>query len=57
MFAGIGLMAYPSLANYINNKYAVSIINDYQNQVENTDEAEIKDMIEMATAYNDSLPG
>lgn len=57
MFAGIGLMAYPSLANYINNKYAVSIIDDYQNQVENTDEAELKDMIEMATAYNDSLPG
>ena len=57
MLGGIGLMIYPSLANYINNKFAVSIINDYQKQVENTDDKELKAMIDMATAYNNSLPG
>lgn len=57
MLAGIGLMSYPYLANYINNKFAVNIITDYQKTVDNTDEKELKNMIDMATAYNNSLPG
>lgn len=57
MLIGIGLMAYPSLANYVNNKFAVNVISDYQSRVKNANEEELKHMIDQATAYNNSLPG
>lgn len=57
MLIGIGLMAYPSLANYVNNKFAINVINEYQKKIENTDDEELKHIIDQATAYNNSLPG
>lgn len=57
LLGGIGLLAYPSLANYINNAYAVSAIGDYQEKIDHSDQNELKDLMAMAYAYNDSLPG
>lgn len=57
MLCGIGLMAYPSLANYINNQHAVSVIGEYQEKMEHSDSEELKRILAMAYAYNDSLPG
>lgn len=57
MLAGIGLMIYPSLANFINNQFAVSVIGDYQQKMDNMDHKEIKEMMQEAYDYNNSLPG
>lgn len=57
MLSGIGLMAYPSLANFINNQFAVQIIDDYQNKIDSTDKKELDEMMEKAYSYNNSLPG
>lgn len=57
MLAGIGLMIYPSLANFINNQFAVSVIGDYQQKMDSMDHEEIDKMMQEAYDYNDFLPG
>lgn len=57
MISGIGLMVYPSLANFINNQFAISTIGDYTSKVENYDKEEIDKIMKQAYDYNNSLPG
>lgn len=57
MLAGVGLLSYPSLANYINNKNARSVIGDYQAEISNLDAEKLQSMMAQAYAYNNSLPG
>lgn len=56
LLAGIGIMAYPSLANYVNNKFAVATIMDYQEEMENVDEKKLIELMNQALEYNASLP-
>ncbi|WP_332856732.1 class C sortase [Clostridium paraputrificum] len=57
MVLGIGLMAYPSLANFINNQFSISTIGDYNTKVEKYNKEEIDKIMKNAYDYNNSLPG
>ena len=57
MVLGIGLMAYPSLANFINNQFSISTIGDYNTKVEKYNKEEIDKIMKDAYDYNNSLPG
>lgn len=57
MFLGIGLMAYPSLANFINNKFSISTIGNYNTEVGKYNKDEIDKIMKEAYDYNNSLPG
>lgn len=48
----LGVLTYPSISNYINNKYAVNTISKYQNQMNNTSQDEINELIEKSIIYN-----
>lgn len=51
----IGFLIYPSLSNYINNKFAVSTISDYKETINNKDEDEINSLKERCKTYNKNL--
>lgn len=53
---GIGFLSYPSLANYINSKNARATIVKYQEDMSSSSKQELKDMMNEAYAYNQSLP-
>ena len=59
MISGIGLMVYPSLANFINNQFAISTIGDYTSKVENYDKEEIdkkeKQYIELSNKLKEEV--
>ena len=50
-------MAYPSLANFINNQFSISTIGDYNTKVEKYNKEEIDKIMKDAYDYNNSLPG
>ena len=51
MVLGIGLMAYPSLANFINNQFSISTIGDYNTKVEKYNKEEIDKIMKDAYDY------
>ena len=53
---GIGLMCYPSFANFIDQQFQNKLIKNYDNDVNNLSEEEIENTLELAKAYNASLP-
>lgn len=53
---GVGAMCYPSFANFINQKYAVQVIQKYQENVDNREQTEIDGLIGLANQYNKTLP-
>ena len=57
MVLGVGLMVYPSLANFINNQFSISTIGDYNTKVEKYNKEEIDKIMKDAYDYNNSLPG
>lgn len=51
----IGFLLYPSFANYINNKFAVSTISDYTEKINNVKDEEVDDLIKNINKYNYDL--
>lgn len=54
---GLALICYPSFSSFINQQFANKEIADYENQMEDTSEKELKKTMQMAYAYNATLPG
>ncbi len=50
-----GVTAYPMIANYINDKYQSTIRTEYAQEVEAMDDGEIRETLQDAIAYNESL--
>lgn len=48
----IGVLIYPSVSNYINNKYAVDTISQYKKKIEASSKKEINESLEKANKYN-----
>ncbi|MCD7806790.1 MAG: class C sortase [Lachnospiraceae bacterium] len=55
MAAGVGLMAYPFLANWIFVNRADSLVSSYDAQVENTEEEKLQEARELAEYYNEAI--
>lgn len=57
VLTGIGLLLYPTVSNWLNEKNASKAIADYSQAVEALDTVDIQKMLEEARAYNQSLVG
>ncbi len=55
LFIGVALISYPSIANWWNTLGQSKAISDYMEQVSQIDDAEYKDMIKKAQAFNAKL--
>lgn len=55
MCAGVGLLAYPTAANWWNERHATRAMAQYESQLETLDEAYIEEMLARARAYNAKL--
>ena len=56
MLCGIGLLCYPSFANFINKQFESKAIDNYNKQVSSMTDQEIQQALKLAQAYNVSLP-
>ena len=56
ILGGIGMMCYPSFANFINQQFQTKEISNYNTQVEDMSDQDIQDALNLAEAYNASLP-
>ena len=54
-FAGLSLLLYPSIANYINEKHQTRAISAYDAGIAEIGEAEYEKMLESAHAYNEGI--
>ncbi|WP_276937161.1 class C sortase [Faecalibaculum rodentium] len=52
---GLGLLAYPTVANWWNNNMASHAVANYSEAVENLDTSQYEEMIESAKTYNTAL--
>jgi len=52
---GFSVLLYPAISEYINSKHASRIIASYNETVKNSDEAELKQLIDEADDYNKRL--
>lgn len=57
ILGGIGLLSYPSFANYINQYFANKEISEYDDTISSYSEQELQNALNMAYAYNATLPG
>lgn len=55
--AGLSVLLYPAVSDYLNKKNAKDEINLYQKQISNLSEAEIQTQYALAMDYNNSLRG
>lgn len=55
MCTGVGLLAYPTVANWWNERHATRAMAQYESQLETLDEAYIEEMLARARAYNEKL--
>lgn len=54
----VGIILYPAVSNYINNKYQSVIQTSYEENVAQAEDHELEEMLENANAYNRSIaPG
>lgn len=53
---GVVLFNYPTIATFVNNAFASREVSEYTKIVENMDEDALQKEIDMALAYNQSLP-
>ena len=57
-FLAVGILLYPAVSNYVNDKYQSVIQTSYEENVAQTDNAKLQEMLEDAVAYNLSIaPG
>lgn len=57
IIGGIILVCYPSFSSFINQQFANREITEYNDEMEKTSEKELQDTMQMAYAYNATLPG
>jgi len=57
VIAGIVVMVYPSLSNYVNTIHSSYAVQELNEQLDNVDTAKLERQRELAEAYNDSLTG
>jgi len=56
ILVGICTMAYPRIANYVNQQFAVKDIADYNTEMAKTEESTIERLISIEKKYNKLLP-
>jgi sortase A len=56
VFCGIALLCYPGFASWINKRYEYKEISDYNSTVDSMDDSRMQKELNMALAYNRSLP-
>lgn len=54
---GMGLLLYPSVSNWWNERHTTGVVNDYDTMVASMDTASIQQELMMAYQYNDRLLG
>lgn len=54
---GIGIIAYPFIGNYLNQKNATKVAETYQKNVDKLSPEEITDILQVAQIYNENLLG
>ena len=52
---GLGLLIYPSFADYWNSMHQTHTILNYAEEISNMDDNQYEEMIEAARAYNDEI--
>lgn len=57
LLAGLALLAYPTVSNYLMEKNGSYIIDEYEEQIEQTDTGELEEAWEEAVKYNQTLSG
>lgn len=57
LLAGIGVIAYPFIGNYLNQKNATTVVENYQKKVNEFSPEEIADRFQQAQTYNENLLG
>ena len=57
LVAGVSLLLYPTVSDYINSKQASAVISDYHENYVNTKEEKRKEMLSDAEKYNELLKG
>jgi len=55
LIVGIGFIAYPSLANYYNERHSSAIIDNYKEEIKEIDKNEFIEYLSEAYAYNQRL--
>lgn len=55
--AGIGLLSYPTVANWWNSKHTTGVVNDYESVISGMDMNVIQQELVLANLYNDRLIG
>ena len=51
----LGITLYPIISNYVNQKYASKIYNEYEEMIQNVDDTSLKDAHRLAEQYNNAL--
>lgn len=54
---GIGLLSYPTVSNWWNERHTTGVVNDYDSMISNMDANVIQQDLVMANMYNDRLVG
>lgn len=58
LLAALGLILYPGISNYVNQKYITEVHAEYMQQMEESDDADLLTIKQQAEAYNQTLvPG
>ena len=56
LLAGVGIFLYPSVSDWWNSMHATRAISGYVTAVEDLSAQEREDMLNVARAYNETLP-
>ena len=57
LMAGIGIIAFPFIGNYLNQKNATQVMEKYQRDTEELTPEQIADIFQQAQIYNENLLG
>lgn len=55
--AGLSILLYPSVSNYVNEKHASRVIADYEQVIERMEETDYSNELALARQYNEYLAG
>ena len=54
---GLGILFYPAISNYLNQRHATTIATDYEQEVSHITQQQEDEMMQKALAYNRTLIG
>lgn len=55
--SGLGIIAYPFISNYLNQKNATQVMENYQQEVDKLTPEQVADIFQQAQIYNENLLG